>query len=104
MSSIWISASKATKYLASSWLAFWDVLRRRTCAAQCDGVWASGSVVHDRNLSTFHPYRCWRKHHTNIATRFRCKLPGTRGTAILDCLNVEFAAGRPVDAYFRIDV
>jgi hypothetical protein len=25
-------------------------------------------------------------------------------TAILDCLNVEFAAALPVDAFFRIDV
>src|SRR5450759_2832289 len=104
MSSKWIRASKAAKHSASSWVAFWDVLRWRSCAAQFDGVRASGSIVHDQNLSTFHPYRCWRKHHLYIATRFRCKLPGTRGTAILACPNVEFVGGRPVDGYFRIDV
>src|SRR6476661_6782065 len=104
MSSERISASKARSHSASSWVAFWDVLRRRSCAAQLDGVWASGGVVDDQDLCTFHTKRCRREDHTDFAARFRSKLPGIGRTTILDCLNAELAGGRPVDPDLRIDV
>ena len=55
ISTRWIRASKATKYSASSWLAFGDVLLRRSRAGHLNEVRASGCVVHDQDLRTLHP-------------------------------------------------
>jgi hypothetical protein len=49
-----VSVGTATKPLASSGIAFGDVLLRRCRATQFYGVRAAGCVVHDQDLRTFY--------------------------------------------------